>query len=57
MNLALVSFDDHPLYEYFVPGITAVSQPINLLGEVAAEQLFLLMEGKVPDEKGINPTH
>lgn len=52
-DLALVSFDDHPLYEYFVPGITAVSQPINLLGEVAAEQLFLLMEGKVPDEKGI----
>lgn len=52
-DLALVSFDDHPLYEYFVPGITAVSQPINLLGEVATDQLFLLMEGKVPDEKDI----
>ncbi len=52
-DLALASFDDHPLYEYFVPGITAVSQPINSLGEVAAAQLFQLMEGRIPAEKNI----
>ncbi len=52
-DLALASFDDHPFYEYFVPGITTVSQPINLLGEIATDQLFQLMEGKVPQEKNI----
>lgn len=52
-DLALASFDDHPLYEYFSPGITAVSQPINLLGEAAVDQLFILMEGQAPKEKSI----
>lgn len=52
-DLALASFDDHPLFEFFAPGITAVSQPINLLGEMAVDQLFLLMEGQLPKEKNI----
>lgn len=56
-DIALVSFDDHPLYEYFSPRITAVSQPIDQLGEVAVNQLFLLLEGKTPEEKSkILPT-
>lgn len=52
-DLALASFDDHPLFELFEPGITAVSQPINLLGEAAVNQLFQLMDGKTPTEQGI----
>lgn len=52
-DIAVVSFDDHPLYDCFSPGITAVSQPIDKLGEAAANQLFLLMEDKVPVEKRI----
>lgn len=56
-DLALAAFDDHPLYEYFSPAITAVSQPTGLLGEAAAKQLFQLMEGKIPAAKGeILPT-
>jgi LacI family transcriptional regulator, galactose operon repressor len=51
-DLSIASFDDHPLYEYFSPAITAVCQPITLLGEAAVNQLFLLMEGKFPEEKG-----
>ncbi len=52
-DLALVSFDNHPLYEYFSPAITAVNQPIDQLGESAANLLFQLIEGKVPGEKNL----
>lgn len=56
-DLAVVSFDDHPLYEFLSPAITTIRQPITQLGETAANQLFLLMEGKIPDHKGkILPT-
>lgn len=56
-DLALVSFDDHPFYEYFSPPITAVSQPIHALGQAALEMLFVLMEGGEPKTRGcILPT-
>ncbi len=56
-DLAVVSFDDHPLYEYFSPGLTAVSQPIHDLGRAAVDLLFSLMDGTEPDEKSrILPT-
>jgi LacI family transcriptional regulator len=48
-DLALVSFDDHPLYEFFSPAITAVAQPTHDLGQAAAELLFGLMEGNEPE--------
>lgn len=50
-DLAVVSFDDHPLYEYFSPGLTAVSQPIHDLGQAAVDLLFSLMDGTEPEEK------
>ncbi len=56
-DLALVSFDDHPLYEYFSPALTAVSQPIHDLGQAAADLLFSLMDGTEPEKRGrILPT-
>jgi LacI family transcriptional regulator len=48
-DLALVTFDDHPFYEYFSPTITAVSQPIQMLGQAAADLLFALIEGRQPE--------
>jgi DNA-binding LacI/PurR family transcriptional regulator len=56
-DLALVSFDDHPYFEFFEPPITAVSQPIHDLGQAAVNLLFALMEGNEPEQKGrILPT-
>ncbi len=49
-DLALAAFDDHPLYEYFSPAITAVSQPITELGQAAVETLFALMDGRGPEQ-------
>jgi LacI family transcriptional regulator len=49
-DLALVTFDDHPFYEHFSPTITAVSQPVHMLGQAAAELLFALIEGEQPRE-------
>ena len=48
-DLALVTFDDHPFYEYFSPPLTAVSQPIQMLGQAAADLLFALIEGRQPE--------
>jgi DNA-binding LacI/PurR family transcriptional regulator len=56
-DLALVAFDDHPFYEYFSPAMTAVSQPIQALGQAAADLLFALMAGQQPEKTGhILPT-
>lgn len=55
-DLALVSFDDHPLYDFFSPGITTVRQPIDQLGEAAVTQLFKLMEEKTVEQNIILPT-
>ncbi|TCL73328.1 LacI family transcriptional regulator [Hydrogenispora ethanolica] len=52
-DLGVATFDDHPLYNYFAPAISAVRQPIAALGEAAAVQLFRLMHGEIPEEKGI----
>jgi LacI family transcriptional regulator len=49
-DVALVAFDDHPFYEHFSPAITAVSQPIHELGQVAVEILFTLMDGQTPEQ-------
>lgn len=42
-DLALVSFDDIELFKFTSPPITAVSQPLEKLGEQAMELLFNLM--------------
>jgi LacI family transcriptional regulator len=56
-DLALVSFDDHPHYEFFSPPLTAVNQPIHELGQAAADVLFSLIDGHKPAESSrILPT-
>jgi LacI family transcriptional regulator len=50
-DLSIVSFDDHPFFEHLVPPVTAVSQPIEKLGEKAVEMLLTLMDGAEPEEK------
>ena len=50
-DLSIVSFDDHPFFEHFVPPVTVVSQPIEKLGEKAVEMLLTLMDGREPEEK------
>jgi LacI family transcriptional regulator len=51
-DLALAGFDDHPYFEYISPPITAVRQPIGDLGQTALDMLFLLMDGKEPEQRG-----
>ena len=56
-DLALVSFDDYPYFEYISPPVTAVSQPFAELGQAALDILFTLMDGKEPEGRGrILPT-
>jgi LacI family transcriptional regulator len=56
-DLALVAFDDHPFYEYLSPAVTAVSQPIQALGQAAADLLFAALEGRQTEKAGrILPT-
>ncbi len=50
-DLSLISLDDHPFFESFVPSVTAVSQPIEELGAKAVEILLDLMDGREPVEK------
>jgi DNA-binding LacI/PurR family transcriptional regulator len=48
--VALVSFDDIDLFKFTSPPITAISQPLEKLGEHAMEMLFGLMNKKEPVE-------
>jgi len=50
-DISIVSFDDHPFFEHFVPPVTAVSQPMEAMGEKAVEMLLTLMNGGEPEEK------
>lgn len=45
-DVALVSFDDIELFKFTSPPITAISQPLEKLGEHAMELLFTLMNNK-----------
>jgi LacI family transcriptional regulator len=48
-DIALVAFDDHPLYVHFAPALTAVDQPVYEMGACAVKMLLTLIEGHVPD--------
>ncbi len=50
-DVALVSFDDIELFRFTSPPITAISQPLEQLGEHAMEMLFGLMNNK--DKEGV----
>jgi LacI family transcriptional regulator len=44
-KIALVGFDDFPLADVLVPGITAITQDVAQLGHLAAELLFARLDG------------
>jgi len=50
-ELALVAFDDHPLFAHLSPPLTAVEQPTRDLGLAATEMLLALMAGEEPGSK------
>lgn len=52
-DLAVVFFDDLPIFECFWPTITAIRQPVEELGSTACNLLFTLLEGKAPAQKSI----
>jgi LacI family transcriptional regulator len=52
-ELAVVFFDDLPIYECFWPPITAIRQPIDQLGSTASNLLFTLLDGKTPMLKSV----
>lgn len=52
-DLSLVSFDDHPFFAHFSPGVTAVSQPLEEMGRAAVDMLFQLMDGKEPTRRAV----
>jgi LacI family transcriptional regulator len=57
-DVALVSFDDIELFKFTSPPITAISQPLEKLGEHAMDLLFNLMNKKTgePDpQENISP--
>ena len=46
-DVAVVGFDDLPACEYTSPPLTTIMVPKVQLGEIAAERLIMLMEGKL----------
>lgn len=44
-TIALVGFDDFPLADVLVPGITAITQDVAQLGRLATELLFARLDG------------
>lgn len=45
-KVALVSFDDHTLYEFFTPSITAIAQPIKEICKTIMDQLLRQINGE-----------
>lgn len=45
-EIQVVGYDDMPLAEWFVPGLTTVRQPAYTLGERAAQKLIAQIEGQ-----------
>lgn len=52
-DIALVSFDDIELFEFSNPPITAISQPLDEIGEQAADLLIKNLSGKKEKCKNI----
>ncbi|WP_086429442.1 LacI family DNA-binding transcriptional regulator [Staphylococcus cornubiensis] len=50
-DVQVVGYDDIPLAEWFVPGLTTVRQPAYTLGEQAAEKLIAQIEGQAEIER------
>lgn len=56
-DISVVGFDDIPGAGFYSPSLTTVRQPLNRMGEVAAQSLLDRIEGKkeFPQEMAIEP--
>jgi len=54
-ELALISFDFFPFYEYLTPKLTGIRQKAELMGEIAVEQLIGLIAGDPVENRYIEP--
>lgn len=56
-DISVMGFDDIPGAEFHTPALTTVRQPLNRMGEVAAQSLLDRIEGKkeYPSEIAIEP--
>ena len=56
-DVSVVGFDDIPGAAFYSPSLTTVRQPLNRMGEVAAQSLLDRIEGKkeYPSEIAIEP--
>lgn len=56
-DISVIGFDDIPGAAFNTPSVTTVRQPLNRMGEVAAQSLLERIEGKkeYPDEIAIEP--
>lgn len=48
-DISVVGFDDMPLSDLFDPPLTAIRQPVDLLGRTGFQRLFALMNGERPE--------
>lgn len=53
-DVGVVTFDHEPWTDVFVPAITLVKQPTDLIGITAARQLIQLMNGEEPVEEAVH---
>jgi LacI family transcriptional regulator len=56
-DVSIMGFDDIPGAAFHTPSLTTVRQPLNRMGEVAAQSLLERIEGKkdYPEEIAIEP--
>ncbi len=56
-DVSVMGFDDIPAAAFYTPSLTTVRQPLNRMGEVAAQSLLERIEGKkeYPSEIAIEP--
>ena len=56
-DISVIGFDDIPAAAFNTPSVTTVRQPLNRMGEVAAQSLLERIEGKkeYPNEIAIEP--
>jgi LacI family transcriptional regulator len=55
-DLGMVAFDDHPWAAVSCPSMTVVRQPTHQIGQVAAEMILSLIDGRpVPEKRVVLP--
>lgn len=45
-ELSLMSFDDNPIYDCIIPGISCIDQPVSRMGSIAVRALKEAIEGR-----------